>query len=206
MALPGATPVRYSSITLKRKAAQKSSFSYFKTLMSSSGEQNSEPIELFYPSQRELQKLWKTDLLRLLLEKYRDWGCLHSMQLMCICVSNMACDVVTPGHYLISLSLSVSPFLVPSKPYTKLSALWTFLTIYVGQGQDRLNRSASFSPCRWDSTEREGETIDSSRHADLFLLFPLLLHPLILFSQYSGSPLRMPDSSVSLTLPPFKTQ
>ncbi|KAK2882919.1 hypothetical protein Q8A73_021852 [Channa argus] len=33
-------------------------------------------------------------------------------------------------------------------PYTKLSAPWTFLTIYVGQGQDRLNRSASLSPYR----------------------------------------------------------
>lgn len=48
----------------------------------------------------------------------------------------------------------------PPQPYTKLSALWTFLTIYVGQGQDRLNRSASLSPCRWDSAGRKGGRSD----------------------------------------------
>ena len=68
-------------------------------------------------------------------------------------------DVVTPRHYLIHLPPPPPPFLSqcvplpllppsppPHRPYTKLSALWTFLTIYVGQGQDRLNRSASSQP------------------------------------------------------------
>lgn len=62
-------------------------------------------------------------------------------------------DVVTPRHYLIqpppsSSYLATFSSLFSPRPYTKLSALWTFLTIYVGQGQDRLNRSASLSPCR----------------------------------------------------------
>lgn len=66
-------------------------------------------------------------------------------------------DVVMPGHYLIpfllpSLLISVrSPpsfFFLSSSADTKLSALRTFLTIYVGQGQDRLKRSASLSPSR----------------------------------------------------------
>lgn len=90
-------------------------------------------------------------------------------------------DVVTPRHYLIHLPPSSSSLLIsmrspPSpppphhQPYTKLSALWTFLTIYVGQGQDRLNRSASSQPPADEIAreKEEGETIDSRRHADLF--------------------------------------
>lgn len=139
---------------------------------------------------------------------------------VCVCVWATDSDVVTPGHYLIhppSYLSTFSSFFFPPlspQPYTKLSALWTFLTIYVGQGQDRLNRSASLSPCRWDSTGREGEAIDSRRHADLFPVPPPSTLPILPMgfctkSQEGGSPLLLlpsPASSVSLTPVAFKIQ
>lgn len=65
--------------------------------------------------------------------------------------SDMDSDVVKLRHYLIqppSSYLGAFSSLSSPWPYTKLSACWTFRTIYVGQGQDRLNCSASLSPCR----------------------------------------------------------
>lgn len=65
--------------------------------------------------------------------------------------SDMDSDVVKLRHYLIqppSSYLGAFSSLSSPWPYTKLSACWTFRTIYVGQGQDHLNCSASLSPCR----------------------------------------------------------
>lgn len=138
---------------------------------------------------------------------------------VCVCVSNRfwCSNARALSHSPPFLSQYVFLLLFPPsppQPYTKLSALWTFLTIYVGQGQDRLNRSASLSPCRCDSAGREGEAIDSRRHADLFPVPPPSTLPILPMgfctkSQEGGSPLLLlpsPASSVSLTPVAFKIQ
>lgn len=78
-------------------------------------------------------------------------------ELWCSNARALSHSLPPPLTLLISVRSPPSFLFLSPRPNTKLSALWTFLTIYVGQGQDRLNHSASLSPCRWDSAKRRKE-------------------------------------------------